>query len=248
MIREEYLRRLVDAAHVELHLSGCDGARIYWPWRMEPPHEASRSYRNACEQYVIDSAPKRGDITTTDTLDTAVAVDAEVASLADVYQDKDATVDSLLDGLAVADDHQFDGTLLLPLQDPFVECWNEIGAPTEGVWLGIGGLKDASDAARIRAAEKLRAAVGDDMHIHGFGWGPRNDLAATIRESPGLLDSLDYSTPMQTSINGVTPGEERMSVQAANAGYKLVRDLREVTPFPDTDDDTVSAQAGVADF
>lgn len=249
MIREEYLRRLVDAAHVDLYLSGVDGARIYWPWRMEPPHEASASYRNACEQYVIDSAPKRDDITTRDALDKAVAVDAEVASLADVYQDKSATVDSLLRGLEVADDHAFDGTLLLPLQDPFVECWREIGEPTDE-WLGIGGLKQASDAARIRAAESVRTAVGDGPHIHGFGWGPRDDLAAAVRDCPVLLDSMDYSTPMQTSIVGVTPGEERMTVQAANAAFKLVRDLREVTPFLDETRSNVpgSAQAGVEDF
>lgn len=250
MIREEYLRRLVDAAHVELYLSGCDGARIYWPWRMEPPHEATPSYRNACERYVIDSAPKRDDITTTDALDKAVAVDAEVASLADVYQDKPATVDSLLAGLEVADDHQFDGTLLLPLQDPFVECWREIGAPVEDVWLGIGGLKDASDASRITAAEELRGVVGDGAHIHGFGWGPNGDLAAAIREDPDLLDSLDYATHLQDAVyEDMSPGEERMSVQAAYAGYKMVRDLREVTPFPDTDDSAdARAQSGVGDF
>lgn len=248
MIREEYLRRLTDAAHVELYLSGTDGARIYWPWRMQPTHEASATYRNACESYVVDSAPQLEDITTEDTLDVAHRVDAEVASLADVYQDKPATVDSLLTGLATADDHPFDATLLLPLQQPFVDCWQEIGAPTDDVWLGIGGLKDASDAARIDAAETLREAVGDDAHIHGFGWGPTGDLASAIRHSPDLLDSVDYSTPMQTSIVDVIPGDERMSVQAANAGYKLVRDLRKVTPFPDTDDATPRAQAGVHDF
>lgn len=247
MIREEYLRRLVDAAHVDLYLSGTDGARMFWPWRMQPTHEASATYRNACEQYVVDSAPQREDISTENTLDVAYRVDAEVASLADVYQDKPATVDSLLDGLAIADDHPFDGTLLLPLQEPFVECWRDIGAPTDDVWLGVGGLKDASDAARIRASEDLRAAVGDDAHIHGFGWGPTNDLAAAIRSTPSLLDSLDYSTPVRSTPMDHSPGEERMSVAAAYAGARLIRDLREVTPFPDTSN-SASAQAGVADF
>lgn len=247
MIREEYLRRLVDAAHVDLYLSGTDGARIYWPWRMQPTHEASDRYRNACESYVVDSAPQREDITTEDTLDVAHRVDAEVASLADVYQDKPATVNSLLEGISIADDHSFDGTLLLPLQKPFVECWREIGSPTDNVWLGIGGLKDASDAARIGAAEDLRAAV-DDAHIHGFGWGPSGDLAAAIRDTPSLLDSLDYSTPVRSTPVDHSSGEERMSVAAAYAGARLVRDLREVTPFPDHDDSPQRAQAGVADF
>lgn len=251
MIREEYLRRLVDAAHVDLYLSGTDGARIYWPWRMQPTHESTKRYRDACESYVVDSAPQCENITTEDTLDAAAAVGAEVASLADVYQDKDATVDALLDGMAVADKHRFDGTLLLPLQEPFVECWREIGSPTEGVWLGIGGLKDASDAARIQAAKKIRYAAGEGVHIHGFGWGPTDDLAATIRNQPELLDSLDYSTHLQDAVYvDMTPGDERMSVQSAYAGYKMVRDLREVTPFPEQDGEKMheSVQSGIREF
>jgi len=232
MIREEYLRRLVDATHVALYLSGSDGARIYWPWRMEPPHEASQSYRNACERYVIDSAPQHEDSTTRDALDTGHQLDAEVVSLADVYQDKDATVNALLQGLAVADDHPFDGTLLLPLQEPFIECYRELGEP-RGCWIGLGGLKDASDYARIRAAHEFREYVGPDVHLHGFGWGPREELASAIRETPTMLDSLDYSTPVRDVPRDVTPGDERKSVQAAYAGYRLVRGLRRVTPHPD---------------
>jgi len=232
MIREEYLRRPFDTAHVDLYLSGADGARIYWPWRMEPPHEASESYRNACERYIIDSAPQRDDITTRDALDTGHRLDAEVVSLADVYQDKDATVDSLLRGLETADDHPFDGTLLLPLQEPFVESYREIGEPDD-YWIGLGGLKDASDYRRIEAAKSFRDYAKNDVHVHGFGWGPTEELAAAIRETPTLLDSVDYSTPVRNIPASTTPGDEVMSVQAAYAGARLVRDLREVTPLPD---------------
>jgi len=251
MIREEYLRRLVDAAHVDLYLSGSDGARIYWPWRMEPPKEASQSYRDACERYVIDSDPLDDDVTTRDVLDTAHRLDAEVASLADVYQDKDATVDSLLRGLEVADDHPFDGTLLLPLQQPYVECWRELGEPDGDVWVGLGGLKDGSDAARVRGARDFRDAFGDTHHVHGFGWGPTEGIAAAIRETPSLLDSLDYSTPIQNNKRpeGTTPGTEIKSVQAAYAAARLIRDLREVSDYPDAPEtDPTRLQAGATEF
>lgn len=248
MIREEYLRRLVDEAYVELYLSGADGARIYWPWRMEPPREASQSYRDACERYVIDSDPMDEDVTTADVLDTADALDAEVASLADVYQDKAATVDSLLHGLEVADDHAFDGTLLLPLQQPYAECWHDLGEPDGDVWVGLGGLKDASDAARVSGAQAFREAFGPDAHVHGFGWGPTPDLAAAIRDSPAMLDSLDYSTPVRKPPIDVTPGEERKSVRAAYAGFRLVRDLREVSDYPDAVGGSDAAQAGIGDW
>jgi len=235
MLRQEYLRRLVDGAHVELHLSGNDGARLYWPWRMNPPKQASKSYRDACEQYVIDSDPLDDDVTATDVLDTAHRLDAEVASLQDVYQNKDATVDSLLNGLEVADSHAFDGALLLPLQEPYVECWRELGEPTDE-WLGIGGLKDGTPAERIQASHDLRAAVGNDVRIHGFGWGVTG-IAQEIRQNPGLLDSVDYSTPVQNSTHDkCSTGKERKSVVAIGAAQRLVRDLREVSTYPDTED------------
>lgn len=235
MLRREYFRRLVDGAHVQLHLSANDGTRLYWPWRMHPPSEAHAGYRDACEQYVIDSDPLDDDVTATDVLDTAHRLDAEVASLQDVYQDKDATVDSLLRGLGVADDHAFDGTLLLPLQAPYAECWRDLGEPRDA-WLGIDGLKDGRPRERLDAAHTLRNAAGPDAWIHGFGWGV-DGIASAIRSEPGLLDSLDYSTPMQNAATDeCSPGKERMSVAAMGAARKLVKDLREVSAYPDTED------------
>lgn len=231
MLRDEYLRRLIDGAHVELYLSANDGARLYWPWRMQPPKEATRSYRNSCEKYIIDSDPKDDSVTAEDVLDMAFKLDAEVASLQDVYLDKDGTVDALLRGLEVADGHSFDGKLLLPLQEPYVECWQELGEP-ETHLLGIGGLKDSTPQKRLEATHTLRNAVGDDVWIHGFGWGV-DGIAETIRAEPGLLDSLDYSSPVQAAATGeCTPGKERMSVAAMSAAKRLIRDLREVSEYP----------------
>jgi hypothetical protein len=232
MLRDEYFRRLVDGAHIELYLSAIDGARLYWPWRMQPPKDASDNYRNACERYIIDSDPLDDDVTTVDVLDCAYRLDAEVASLQDVYQDKDATVDSLLDGLEIADSHDFEGDLLLPLQKPYVNCWQELGEPTNHL-LGIGGLKDGRPVERLKAARELRAAAGNDVWIHGFGWGV-NGIADAIRKEPNLINSLDYSTPMQNAAhNDATSGDEVMSVAAMDAAKKLIHDLREVSEYPD---------------
>ena len=229
MLRDEFLRRLIDHANVQLYLSANDGARIYWPWRMQPPKSASTTYRNACERYIIDSDPLDDSVTTTDVLDSAHALNAEVASLQDVYQDKDATVDSLLRGLEVADDHAFAGDLLLPLQEPYVECYEELGRPSEHL-IGLGGLKDGGNRERIDAARELRNHVGPNVWLHGFGWGPTGQLARAIRDDGDLLDSLDYSTPVQSVDYSLSSsGKERMSVTAAYAGARLIRDLREVS-------------------
>jgi len=233
MLKTEYMTRLRDAAHVEIYLSGMDGARIEWPWRMLPPKSATASYRDACETLVVDSDPLDDDVGATDVLDCAHRLDAEVASLADVYHDKDATVDALLRGLEVADDHAFDGTLLLPLQKPFVECWREVGEPTDH-WLGIGGLKDARDSKRLTAAQTLRPAVGPDVWLHGFGWGVKG-LARDIRENPKILNSVDYSTPMQDITFDYASGTESKSVAAARAGAQLIEDLRSVSGLIDAE-------------
>lgn len=231
MLRQEYLRRLIDGAHLDLYLSSNDGARIYWPWRMQPPKEASRAYRDACEHYIIDSEPLNNDVTTVDVLNTAYELDAEVATLADVYQQYDATADSLLKGLEKYDDHDFTGKLLLPLQTPVADMFKEIGEPRNHM-IGIGGLKRAPNTKRLQAAEKLRNVTGSGVHIHGFGWGIQG-LKRDINQNPELLDSVDYSTPIQSAIEGVTPGEERMSVQAMKAATKLVSDLREISDYVD---------------
>ena len=248
MLRDEYLRRLIDHANVQLYLSANDGARIYWPWRMQPPKNACKGYRNACERYIIDSDPLDDSVTTSDVLDSAHKLNAEVASLQDVYQDKDATVDSLLRGLEIADDHAFDGDLLLPLQQPYVDCYEELGRPSNHL-IGLGGLKDAPNRERIKAARQLRNHVGPDVWLHGFGWGPTGELARAIRNDGTLLDSLDYSTPVQSVDYSLsTSGDERMSVTAAYAGARLVRDLREVsthTEQPEPKDLRDKGQSGL---
>ena len=248
MLRDEYLRRLIDHANVQLYLSANDGARIYWPWRMQPPKNACRSYRNACERYIIDSDPLDDSVTTTDVLDSAHKLNAEVGSLQDVYHDKNATVDSLLRGLEIADDHAFDGDLLLPLQQPYVDCYEELGRPSNHL-IGLGGLKDAPNRERIKAARQLRNHVGPDVWLHGFGWGPTGELARAIRNDADLLDSLDYSTPVQSVDYSLsTSGDERMSVTAAYAGARLVRDLREVsthTEQPEPKDLRDKGQSGL---
>ena len=252
-MRDEYLRRLVDAAYVEIYCSGMDGARIYWPWRMLPVHEATDRYRNACERFIVDSAFNRPETTNKDTLDKANDVSAEFAVLADVYQDMEQTVEALVDGHGLYESHRFDGKIIYPLQAPHDECF--IRLQERGInpdYVAIGGLKDAKTQRQIHAAQNLREVAGDGVCLHGLGWGLRkngkhpNELVEALHNNPKLLDSIDYSTPAQmtTSPNyDIDTGEEMCSLQAAQIGTWLVRDLRRVTPFPDVNQDQSELQA-----
>jgi len=231
MIRTEYLRRLTDAAFLDLYVSGTDGARMYWPWRMQPCHEADSRHRDACERYIIDSSFQDESITNIDVLDKADTLDAEMCVLADVWHDKDATVDAILEGLELYDDHPFDGGILVPLQPPHDECYLELEGQGIDVF-AVGGVKDEDDRTRVEAARSVRAVAGPEPHLHGLGYGATPGIVQAVQRDPDLLDSIDYSTPIQSG-NGsdIAPGKERMSVVASRAAAQLVEDLRKFSPY-----------------
>lgn len=257
MIDEEYLDRLVRATPVRLYASGVDGARVYWPWRMNkcggPMGKGSRrSHASKCDHYVLDSNFRDESITNRDVLDEAAELGADAAVLADVYQDMEATVGALLDGLDLADEHYYDGTIVLPLQAPHDECYERIAPSVDrAVWWGIGGQKDETAAIKIGRARDLRAATGEDAHLHGLGYGVTDRMARAIRRNPTLLDSIDNATAMSNAVVGLSGREEKMTVAAAQATADRLRALRALTPFAE-DRPAVEqrrpGQAGMEDY
>lgn len=237
MIDEEFLDRLRRAAPVRLYASGVDGARVFWPWRMNkaggPMGPASRRRHAAkCDHYVLDSNFGDESITNQDVLDEAAELGADAAVLADVYQDMEATVGALLDGLDLAGEHHYDGTVVLPLQAPHAECYRRIEPSVDrDVWWAVGGCKDAPAAQKIEAARDLRAEAGPESFIHGLGFGVTDRLAGEIRRNPGLLDSIDNSTSMSNAVESLGGTPEKMTIAAAQATADRLRDLRAVTHF-----------------
>lgn len=230
MLRDEYLRRLLDAAYVDVYLSANDGCQIYWPYRMQPVHEAAKRYRDACESYIVDSSFNDESITNEDVLDTAYRLDAEAALLADVWHDPDATVDALLEGRELYDDHPYDGKVIAPLQPPHAACYDEL----EGQFdiYAVGGVKDADAFNQVQALRDLRERAGPDEWIHGLGIGVSDELVWAVHEWPELVDSIDYSTPVQMAMTPpVDNGESHMSVIAARSGAMLIEDVRRLTPL-----------------
>jgi len=273
MLRDEYLRRLIDETYVDLYLSGNEGCRIYWPWRMQPPWEATHSYRNACEKYIVDSGPQRPSVGNEDVLDKAFKTNADMALLVDyfpfdkyaetlnpednpdeweAYQDLrreygdafTATVDSIERGIELYLSHPFDGEIIIPLQAPYDECYQHFPGFDR---YSIGGLNRGTERERIGAAVTVRE-LAPDVWLHGLGWGARDKLVASVHENPNLIDSVDYSTPMQTAIDSVTAGKERMSVQAARAGARLIEDLRKFTPYIDPPNAGNHCRSTLAEF
>jgi len=219
---------IAKACPVEYYLAGSDGCRIEWPYRLQPADESYPRYAEQADRYIVDSAISNPDVGTRETLDKAEYVDADVAVLEDVYQDFDATVDSVLEGMAVADDHAFGGELLVPLQEPHVECWREVGEPDH---VAVGGVKDAPASEKVRVTQQVRDAVGPDVWVHGLGFGATDAVVHAVRSDPDLLDSIDSYSPLQNvDLGTIWPGDERGSVKAIRALAELVESCRRMTP------------------
>lgn len=237
MIDREYLDRLVRSTPVDLYASGIDGARCYWPWRMNKAkspmgHGARKSHAAKCDHYVLDSNFRDETVTNLDVLDEAAKLGADAAVLADVYQDMEATVGALLDGLELADDHHFDGTIVLPLQPPHDECFRQVEPSVDrDVWWAVGGVKDETAAIKVDSTKALREVAGGDVHIHGLGFGVTEHLARAVRNDPAMLDSIDNATSMSNSVSNLEGTEEKMTIAAARATADRLRALRALTPY-----------------
>lgn len=94
----------------------------------------------------------------------------------------------------------------IPIQPPYDEHIDIVYPIVEASDVGhrymLGGLKSASPKRRIDELLAFRSAVGEEPVAHGLGWGPSDELVATLREDPWLLDSLDNSGSSQALQNG----------------------------------------------
>lgn len=234
MILQEYFNRLVHASPVDYYVSGIDGARVTWPWRMNRAKSSAfrRAYVDACQHHILDSNFQDESVTNRDVLDQAYEYESDGAVLADVYQDADATIPALIDGIELYRDHPFNGLLVLPLQDPFTECYDAVKPHTDGldVWWAIGGLKDADATVKVEKAREFREYVGGGVHVHGLGFGVTETLARAVRRDPDLLDSIDNSTAVSNTVSGLSGGEQT-TVTAARALAKRLEYLRQLTHY-----------------
>jgi len=227
-MRHDKLYTIVDSCPVEFYLSANDSCHVTWPYRMQPVHEVSQRYANNADKYIVDSSFADESITNKDVLDAGVAVGADMVVLEDVYQDFEATIAAVSDGLALAADHSFSGEIMVPLQEPWIECWEEVGSPTT---VAIGGLKDAPPSEKVRVAQKLRDATGPNTWIHGLGWGATDALVNAIRHEPTLLDSIDAQTPYARENNtSIWKGEHKSVPTAIRAQANLIEACRRMNP------------------
>lgn len=252
-LNRECIEKITRVCPVDLYLSVNGGAaRGWWPWRMEPVHQATASAVQRSDTYILDSSIQHEEIGNQETLDTAHELGADYVVLADVWQDFDATVDRLLDGLNLHADHPCEATPILPLQPPHGECYQELGGQHHV--FAIGGVKDATAHEKIQACEDVREVAGPAPHLHGLGFGFSDSVAKHLARQPDLLDSCDSSTAGQQALNAqYETGTEVSTLYSLNAGLRMLRTARKLGPltdWPDADPEELrtEGQAGLTTF
>jgi len=273
MVKSEYIDEVTNACFLDYYLSANEGCRSNWKLRMQPVHESNPSYREAADKYIIDSAILRPEIDNSDALDEAKRLEADAVLLADYLpfhlynEDKlnreakrkiqhlrdsfdsnyEASIHSIKKGMKIANEHDFSGKIIIPLQPPHIDFWKEVGKPDV---VAIGGVKDEPAKVKVNAAKKVRRAVGDDTYVHGLGYGATEEIVQAVRENPKLLDSIDSQTSMSSALNNheYWNGDDVTTATACHLEGYLVEKCRRMSRLTKSPMETDKKRNGLFDY
>jgi hypothetical protein len=174
-----------------------------WPYRLQNAAECYPASFWRSQDRIMDSAIGE-DLSNEEVLAHAVDRHATAVVAKDYLHDQATTTDSIREfsELHNPDEHP---RAFIPLQPPYDEHVVDVYPIVEESHLShrymLGGLANASPSERIDALLDFRAEVGNGPTAHGLGWGLDDDLVATLRDEPSLLDSVDNSSPSQAVQN-----------------------------------------------
>jgi len=198
------------ARRLEVLLDACP-LRIYaasslkhpWPYRLQNAAECYPASFWRSQDRVLDSAIGE-DLSNGDVLRHAIERRATAVVAKDYLHDQQATTESIREFIRLHDP-DVHPRAYIPLQPPYDEHVAEVYPLIEESPLShrymLGGLANASPEERIDGMLAFRAEIGDGPVAHGLGWGLDDELVATLREEPSLLDSVDNSSPSQAVQN-----------------------------------------------
>jgi hypothetical protein len=217
------LNRIARQAVTDVYLSGGNG-RFYWPFRLQPWNESTPSVRRDCSRYIIDSGFGDQGATVDQLIDIAherrpdFLIPNDTIKTEEVSSDVAITetaekVSKFLDEI---DEPSFPSTVLIPLQPPHDDHYQYLreNYPRQAKrgHFALGGMKNYTPEKQVTTIKNFRDAVGYSPYIHGFGLGGSRKVILTLRRNPGLLNSVDFSTPQRDAKNGEISGVQRKSV------------------------------------
>jgi hypothetical protein len=181
----------------------------------------------------------------------------------DYLHDQQATTESIREFVDLHDPDEHPRAYI-PLQPPYDEHVAEVYPIIEESHLPhrymLGGLANALPEERIDGLLAFRAEIGDGPVAHGLGWGLDDELVATLRDEPTLLDSVDNSSPSQAVQNDQildkhwrakscrhVDGRYQNAVGGAFEFAMLIQATHRLTDYND-DFENVDQQANLGEF
>lgn len=286
-----YFRRLevlLDACPIDVYAAS--SLKHPWPHRLQNAAECYPASFWRSQHRLMDSAIDAPELTNRDVLDHAVErhatsvvakdylpfdaydeddlTDEQLEALADLrseYSDNvEATTASIREFARIydADEHP---PAYVPLQPPYDEHVTEVAPIVDDSALDhrymLGGLAKAAPKRRIEELLAFRSEVGEEPVAHGLGWGLDDELVSTLREEPGLLDSVDNSSTSQALRNGrvidkhwrsrafaiVDEGQYLNATMGAFEFASLVQGVHRLTRFNE-EFEGIPEQSGIYDF
>lgn len=258
-----YLRRLevlLNACPVKIFAAS--SLKHPWPYRLQNAAECYPASFWRSQDRIMDSGI-HADLSNEDVLTHAVQRHATAVVAKDYLHDQQATTESINDFVRRHNPHHH-GRAYIPLQPPYDEHIQTVYPIIEESHIPhrymLGGLATAPVERRIDELLAFRREVGSGPVAHGLGWGLDDNLVATIRDEPGLLDSIDNSSPAQAAQNGQildkhwrardcpnVDGQYQNSVHGAFEFAMLVQATHRLTEFND-DFDGATEQSNLHEY
>jgi len=258
---------------------GTDVDRYWIPYRLQPVDRAREKVANECLEYILDSGFRDPTVTNEQILRKAEKVnpsyvipkdylpwesyntsklpDEAVDHLREIRREYDedyraATTDSIEEFLDLWERSPTNARPIIPLQPPHVEHYRSLPERAKRYgYFSIGGIAHAGPEAQVEALRAFRDEVGYGPQVHALGVGTHLTAIRAIREDPGLVDSLDVSTPEQVVKNESVPdktfsqppdgsfqmakGTNSSTTRAAWAGAVYLHLCYAISPFCEDD-------------
>jgi hypothetical protein len=122
---------------------------------------------------------------------------------------EDAAMEGLRRFMDRAAEIGIDDRVILPLQPGYMDFLDRIEEETNWLdrvgYVALGGMKTLSVHEKVRAMFEVRDRLGDEMQIHALDPSTNPIVLRTLYQNPGLIDSLDVSTPELSLTNNKIP-------------------------------------------
>jgi len=213
-----YLDRVREDAYVDIY-SASGMAMNAYPLRLGRYGDASGGIADRSTSFILDSAIGDESVTNEEIINRAERMGADVVVPSDVIGDPDATTTATVEMFRLADEHDFDGDVFVPLQADESQSWCDHydTLQTQLLWqgvditdqmVGVGGIRDLSPVEQIQTVQRIRNHVGEGVWLHGLGLGATREWVVAVQRDPTLLDSLDTSSVAHDVSNGTVWGQE----------------------------------------